>query len=254
MTRILLDIETCPEWLEPPRSDVPEPIPERFRLAAEAKRRDKAPVRWKKIDEMKLRAPDQSLWAEEYQKEVLEVQSLAEELAFDGALDPLAGRIVAIGVQIAGDPTSRRLFPAFQGWEEEGQLKSLVLWLRDRVSARLGDHLVVLTYNGRGFDEPFLRFRGLKHDLRGLPGFWRDLTFDTPCVRQYARWKDDASGPIKVPKLSALCEALGMAPSDDLHGSEVPRLVREGRIDEVLKHLGRDLDRLEFLDAKLGRP
>ena len=250
MTRILLDIETVPEWLNPPTSDVPTPLPWEFTTSAEARRREKAPVRWAKIDDMRAKAPDQSLWAPEYQKELLEVDALAEKLAMEGALDPLEGRIVAIGVQVAGDRGSRFLFSAPEAAYESFILTECARWLAEH------DAWTLVTYCGSGFDIPYLRFRMLKHQIPWSGGVARhvDLSFELPCVRGYTRWKEGQAGPLQVPRLSAVCTALGLPPTDDLPGSEVPRLVRKGRLDEVNRHLGCDLDRLDFLDMRLGRP
>jgi uncharacterized protein YprB with RNaseH-like and TPR domain len=184
-------------------------------------------------------------WKPEYLKELDEIPELAEELAMDGALNPLFGRIVAIGVQFVGADPSVMLLQAPKAGDEAPMLRSLVKTMSHMNGVKLEPHVV--TYRGHGFDLPFLRFRCLKHGTP-LPHFSSvDLSFELPCVRSF-------TGAPQVPKLSEACEALGLPPTDDQRGAEVPRLVRAGRMDEVLRHLACDIDRLSYLDELLGRP
>jgi uncharacterized protein YprB with RNaseH-like and TPR domain len=228
-----MDIETCPEWVVPGQPGVPD----RFLRVAEDKMRAKAPARWRGIDEMRLSAATPNV---EQARELAEVAVVAEDIAFDDALTPLRGRVVAVGLQQAGD-LDRVFFTAPGADDEKGLLVDVAMWL----DARRATHIA--TYNGSKFDMPFFQFRMLKHRMPRLPVNWRDLSFEMPCMRTY-------TGAPLIPKLSELVEALGMAPMDDLKGDAAPRLVRDGRLGEVLEHLACDMERLEYLDLTLGRP
>lgn len=239
---LLLDIETCPAWLDPGL-----PLPERFLLEALLSRREAAPVRWKRIDAsgMPGAEPVSPKDKEEFATEGLRMLEEAEKLAMAGALSPAEGRIVAIGTQIAGKPDSMRIFWAKTRDQELSALENYVL------TTTAGGEPPT-TWRGCDFDAPFLAFRAMLHrftgpwlDVNDLSR-WRqtDLNLLIPWTRTY-------QGARQTPKLSVIAEALGMPPTDDLRGDQVPKLVRAGDFAPIAEHLRCDLARLDWVHARM---
>jgi hypothetical protein len=118
----------------------------------------------------------------------------------------------------------------------------------------LGQHSVLVTFNGLTFDVPFIRTRMRYHRLRPLydPGHHVDLL--KLARRQYAR----ALPNCQLQTLEA--RLLGLARAGDIPGAEVPRVYHEfvagGGKDmlAVLEHNRLDLLALLRLAPLLGRP
>lgn len=256
--RILLDIETCPAWIVPGQ----QVIPASFLAEAERKRRSAAPARWRDLDQRRQAGAELTL---EQQRELSDLSEVAEKMALGEVgddserprlgCDPLRSRVVAVGMQVWGQPETRKLWTAFNPDTEKDLLQSLEGYLEERrYPPAVGNPEIVrgsygteiLGWRVRDFDVPFLEMRRLIHGLPlGIPDTVIALETMVPCLRSF-------TGKREVPRLRDLCEALGMAPCGDGTGGDVAQLVWSGQTDKVLEHLDADLDRLDFLCGRLG--
>jgi DNA polymerase elongation subunit (family B) len=157
------------------------------------------------------------------------------------ALDWNVGRIVALGWW-----TETRSQCSALPTEEQERDSIETFWKAARGRT-------IVTFNGRGFDLPFLmqrsRYLGIKHpslDLRPYGGgsgnvdLYLELTFgrkETPCMRQ---------------TLKSFCRRFGIPVVDDINGKEIPALVAAGDWESVLLHLTSDVELTVALARRLG--
>lgn len=158
------------------------------------------------------------------------------------ALDWNVGRIVAVGwwTEAAGNC-------ALCCRDEQSERQALAtLW-------RSSQGRTIITFNGRGFDLPFLaqrsRYLGIPHptlDLRPYEGgrgnvdLWLELTFgrkDTPCMRT---------------TLSAFARRFGLPMTDTISGKDIPALVAAGDWSAVESHVRADVELTVALARRLG--
>lgn len=149
-------------------------------------------------------------------------------------------RIVCLGALIAeradGHWAARSLGAPHVGERTE---REIIKGFVDRVG-ELRPQLV--SFNGHGFDLPVLRYRAMLHSIRA-PGLARRPYFN--------RYTEDALDLCDVlssydarskVSLDGLSRFLGLAGKpDDVDGSQVARLVKEGRISEVADYCETDV-------------
>ena len=169
----------------------------------------------------------------------------AKTAARDGktALDWNVGRIVAIAWW-----TTKAGTQVYLGKDEHSEATALMLFWREAKGR------TIITFNGRGFDLPFMiqrsRYLGLGKypvlDLRPYGGgqgnvdLYLELTFgkkDTPCMRT---------------TLTAFCRRFGIPVNDDISGKEIPALVAAGEWEKVAAHCSADVALTVALARKLG--
>ncbi len=141
-------------------------------------------------------------------------------------LNPLEDEIVAVGMR------------APNGLEVHTAENNLERGLIDRVLVELSrwPNPVLVGYNITGFDLPFLMARGLKHSLP--VHVLRDCYRIDPMhvVQRYLLTNR------KYCKLSEIASFLGIDDEDDVTGSDIPELVRQGRWEEVRTHCAKDVE------------
>lgn len=127
-----------------------------------------------------------------------------------------------------------------RGFEEEAAI------LR-QVAEEIEDRLVCVSYNGKAFDEPFVRERFRLHGLKPL-AFRLHVDLLHACRRRFAAAFPDC-------RLTTMAKGLlGMEREDDISGAEAPdlyyRYIRDGdeeAIAQVLEHNAADLHALAWL-------
>ena len=142
-------------------------------------------------------------------------------------LDPTTDRITAIGIKgknkdqevehVYADPDERKLLEEFWSFMDQQAVPP-----------------TLVTYNGVGFDLPFLRLRSLAHNLK--PKWLGNLdTIDLMRVLfpygAQNRSKDD------------VCRALGIPQANGLTGKDMPGLWAEGKLDQIVEHCLDDIRR-----------
>lgn len=150
-------------------------------------------------------------------------------------LNPLEDEIVAVGMRT---PNALEVHTA-----EDNTERGLI----DRVLVELSrwSNPVLVGYNITGFDLPFLTARGLKHSLpvHVLRDCYRiDLMH---VVQRYLLTNR------KYCKLSKIASFLGVDGDDDVTGSDIPELVRQGRWEEVERHCRKDVETTYALFRRL---
>lgn len=204
MTALAVDIETVPT-----ESALDMPYPEADRSPPANYKSADAIARW--------RESDVAAWRESSVKQY--------------SLSPLYGRVVAIG--LAWDPpndftaaieTHALLAPS------EGDEKALLEAFWERAQ----DADVLLTWNGFSFDIPFLLTRSALHGLRGLPGnlLRRYQTSGHYDVKQVLNGWDSSKLRGGLNSLDDWAKAFGLGAKVS-HGSEVYRMFREGRFEDI---------------------
>ncbi len=178
------------------------------------------------------------------------------------SLSPLFGQVVSLAVQDLDDPENRtalalprqkELFPGGgKGEKQVTFLSSEEEILRSFWALALSCPLLV-SFNGRRFDVPFLQVRSAVHgipvpvDLLGNRYNRRnnphlDLV---EVVTSFGLLRGPAS-------LDACCHAFGIpTPKGDLDGSQVARAYEEGRIEEIARYNLADVEATRALYFKL---
>lgn len=155
-------------------------------------------------------------------------------------LYPLFGWIGAIGMY---NPATEKGAVFYVGEEGEVEIEGFAVKAFADEKALLegfweaaGKYYRFVTYNGSGFDFPFLAFRSAVHrikvpfELSGSSDKFVDLATK---FRMHHR-------PFK---LEMVCKALGIdnPKEEGVSGKEVWKLYREGKMDEIAKYVSRDV-------------
>jgi DNA polymerase elongation subunit (family B) len=184
----------------------------------------------------------------EYMLRGAESKEDEQEVRESLSLYPLTGEVVAIGLL---NPDSLRGAMLYQApgehprlpLEEEGVAfeaftdeKSLLLKFWDTIKG----YAQVVTYNGRGFDCPYIIVRSAAHRIKPtkelMPNRYSDdhldlmdrLGFFGAVRRRFS--------------LDMWCRAFGIeSPKEKVSGKEVPGMFREGRYLEIARYCARDL-------------
>lgn len=98
----------------------------------------------------------------------------------------------------------------------------------------------LVTFNGRGFDVPVLKYRALRHGL-AAPAFYAGSGADHGYLKRYAHeWHCDLADVLsdytatRMPTLTELCAVLGLPGKvGNIDGAKVSDLVHAGRITAV---------------------
>ncbi len=178
-----------------------------------------------------------------------------------GALSPYTGRTIVIGLL---NPDSRRgklWFEEAGGpsrTQSDDRMFELVgcdeRTMLEECWATLKNYDRVVTFNGRGFDGPFLAVRSAVHGLRpskNLAGYRYSLTDHVDLVEVLTF--QGAVAWDQRPSLHAACVAFGI-PSPktaEVHGYAVEDMYRQGRVREIADYCRRDVEATAELYRRL---
>lgn len=214
---IYLDIETCPSQLEGVREQIAKGVT--------------CPGNITKAESI-------ATW--EVEKKPAAVEEAWRKTSFDGAL----GHIAVIGLAF-NDEKPTTLYRGDWVNAEAEVLREAFDTIHDRCSRNLGDRPLFIGHNIVEFDFRFLFQRAVMLGVKPTPFIpfsakpWDDKVFDT-----MARW-----GGIKNPvKLDKLVGAMGLQLKgseigEEIDGSLVWDFVKAGRIADVAKYCGGDIER-----------
>jgi len=123
----------------------------------------------------------------------------------------------------------------------EQELVSRFIGLIERIKPRL------VTFNGRGFDLPVLKYRALKYALSAPWLSQGQGKWDNYGQRYSVDWHCDFMdalsefGESKAAKLSEVCALLGLPGKTGMDGSQVAAYVAAGRIEDVRAYCEEDV-------------
>jgi hypothetical protein len=112
----------------------------------------------------------------------------------------------------------------------------------------------VVSFNGRGFDGPFLSVRSALHGVapsRNLSGYRYSVAENVDLMEVLTFF--GAPGRNMTPSLHAACTAFGIPSpkSGEMHGHAVGEAYRQGRLPEILDYCRRDVEATAALYRKL---
>jgi hypothetical protein len=226
---VYLDIETLPMG-EPPADPEPEPLGLPEDLAP--------PAHYK--DEAKIAAWRDAAWGKHVERSQAAHQAACaatrEEWA-KGSLNPMKGRVLCVGVASGTRP------PTVIMREDERQvleeLQAGLLALTKPGPDGYGKRLKVWTWNGNGFDRPFLAKRALRHGLHPLAGMMRiQKKYDAGDLMEV--WSmGDRRGAAKLDDVAAF---LGIDRSDNpIGGAQVLKTHLAGGAETIAAHCRDDV-------------
>lgn len=172
----------------------------------------------------------------------------------DGFPKPTSHKIVAISfveAQLVGGGPDRHLeiLSVRSGGEIHYSERELVAGFFQHIEKRKPR---LVTYNGRGFDIPVLRYRALKHGV-SAPWFAKgDSRWESYGSRYSVEWHCDLMdaladfGAVKASRLEETCRMLGVPGKLGVDGSMVKDMVDAGRLKDV-----RDYCELDVLSTFL---
>lgn len=163
------------------------------------------------------------------------------------ALSPLTGRIVAVGLRDLAARTSQVLFEGEGLDRVEGSVRyrpcteadALARFWRivdERAPSRVSR---IVTFNGRGFDVPFLLVRSALHGIQPT----RDLLAPAHAGGEHVDLLDlVAPARATRPSLELCCEVFGIeTPKAAMHGAEVGAAIAAGRALDVARYCAEDV-------------
>ncbi len=183
-------------------------------------------------------------YPEKEKDEELRLQKKEEALRYLN-LYPFTAKIIAIGIMdilkekrfvyyesLAGEEFISEDIH-YKGLDEAEMIRSF--WRITEVADQ------VISFNGRGFDVPFLMIRSAVNKIkpsRNLLGSRFDSTCHVDLLEQFSFY-----GLIKKFNLDFYCRSFGIASpkAGEINGMEVPRYYQEGRIKEIAKYCAEDV-------------
>lgn len=168
------------------------------------------------------------------------------------ALWPVTGKIVAIGMVNIDTNNAKIYFQGEEGKNEEyqkdgttykiGSEKEILEWFWKDV--QYFDQII--TYNGRGFDAPYILFRSMVHNLKPtinlMPNRYGDyrsgFNFHLDLLDQLSFF-----GATRKYSLHLICQALGITSPKEggISGLEVPKLFKEKNFETIADYCMRDV-------------
>lgn len=187
---------------------------------------------------------------QESQKSLLRSAQSPEEIVDEKmktALWPVTGQIVAIGmlnidtknakVYFGGDTSKTNDYEKNDVIYKEGNEKEILTWFWQDIT-----HFdQFITFNGRGFDAPYILFRSMVHDI--VPTI--DLMPYRYDARKHCDLADQLSyyGAARRFSLHLYMQALGVVSPKEagVSGSDVPLLFRKGEYEKIADYCMRDV-------------
>lgn len=166
--------------------------------------------------------------------------------------DPFLGRILCIGMYyrdtVAEDTSHKALY--------KGSEKDILQEFWD-ILEKVDLNTKMVSFNGFNFDIPWIRIRslvnGIKMGKRGMSYFFNINQFkNTPHVDLMVAIKGDKFLPNITVGLDLACDAFGIpTPKDGIDGSEVYKFYKDGRLNEIVEYVKRDVYSTGMLYEKM---
>lgn len=157
--------------------------------------------------------------------------ALVDEAYSRGALSPVTGKIICIGLVT---DTHEQVFVSD---DEREVIKLAYEWI-----STLGEPVTLIGHAIQNFDLPYLRCRSIVHGLRppvAVAKAWRAKPWDESVGDTMTLWSHDRDKRISLDKL---CRLLGIPSpkADGIDGSAVYGLYKAGKLTEIGEYCLRD--------------
>lgn len=189
-------------------------------------------------------------WAELNSNTEKDVAIELEKVKENFALSPFLGEVVAISV-LDGEGKGETYFQAPKGGVEDfedGNLKYIVGSEKEILERfwELARHYdTFVTYNGRGFDVPYLMIRSAVHEMKPTRNLMSNRYLNLQRDGKHVDLADQFTfyGALwPRPKLHFVVEAFGIkTPKGGLDGKQVPQAFRDGRYEEIARYCMADV-------------
>jgi len=175
------------------------------------------------------------------------------------SLYPFTARIISIGMlnpesgagKVMFQAAGRDTFRSDDGNVEflSGDEKDLLMWFWETIMK----YTQFITFNGRGFDCPFIMLRSAilgVHPTRNLMPYRYDATVHCDLLEQLTFY-----GAVRRFNLDTYCRSFGIGSpkSDGITGTDLGRLFNEGRFREIAEYCFRDVKATAELHARWER-
>jgi hypothetical protein len=180
------------------------------------------------------------------------------------SLNPLTARVVSIGMLLVGSIESKPVGCIYSSGNQSGPEETLsdgskwqVMSERDMMEKWWeviahprrsgGGDYDLITFNGRGFDAPFLMLRSAALRVRPSRDLMAGTKFNYPhhidLQDELAFFGYGGSGPMRRFNFDFYCKAFGIPSpkSEGITGRDVPEFYREGRYKEIAEYCMRDV-------------
>jgi DNA polymerase elongation subunit (family B) len=167
-----------------------------------------------------------------------------------GALAPWTGKIVAIGMHLISGARTRVSYlkgadeqPTSDAARKFVPLESEAELLRDFFKTLDPKLTPIVTFNGRGFDLPFIAFRCLATGVRIDRPLWGDRFKLTERI-DLMEVLTDFGALWPCPSIDLVCEALGIPSpkADGVGGGDVAAMFAEGRTGAIATYCAGDVE------------
>ena len=172
------------------------------------------------------------------------------------SLYPLTARIIAIGMlnpetgagKVMYEAAAREQFTAENGSVEyaSGDERAMLGWFWDTIPK----YPQFITFNGRGFDCPFLMLRSAMAGIaptRNLMPYRYDASVHCDLLEQFTFY-----GAVRRFNLDSYCRSFGIRSpkSEGVKGADITRLHAEGKFREIAQYCFRDVKATAELFAR----
>jgi 3'-5' exonuclease len=184
---------------------------------------------------------------QEYLLKYAESEDKREEVKKRTGLYPFTGEIVTIGMLNPETMKGSVLFQdkgkKIEKFEEDGMIyeTGTEKEILEKFWQKVASFNQVITFNGRGFDAPYLMLRSAIHEIRStknLMGYRYDSQIHCDLMEQFTFY-----GAVRKYNLDFYAKAFGIKSSKDegIDGSMIGDLYKEGKYLEVARYCFRDL-------------
>lgn len=185
--------------------------------------------------------------AQEYLLKYGETAEEKEEIKKRMALYPLTGEIVTIGMLNPETGKGYALFRNNQGAAEKFEEGGVIFEsgsekeILEKFWNFVGNYQQAITFNGRGFDLPYLMLRSAVHRIqpsRNFMGYRFDYKVHCDLLEQLTFY-----GAVRKFNLDFYAKSFGIKSSKDegVDGSMVGEMYKEGKFKEIARYCVRDL-------------
>ena len=185
--------------------------------------------------------------AQEYLLKYGETEEEKEEIKKRLALYPLTGEIVTIGMLNPETDKGYALFQNNGGAPEKSEKDGVIFEsgsekeILEKFWNFVGNYQQAITFNGRGFDMPFLMLRSAVHKIqpsRNFMGYRYDFKTHCDLLEQLTFY-----GAVRKFNLDFYAKSFGIKSSKEegIDGSMVGKMYKEGKFKEIAEYCVRDL-------------